>query len=260
MLLIACADVANVQFARVSGRQKELAVRAAMGASRTRIVRQLLIESVMLSLFGAAIGVFLAQWILSVILSHMPPDIARYIAGWKTIRLDFGAFLFTFGVALASGLLSGIAPSLMSSRTNISETLKESGRGASSGRARHRLRSILVVAEVSLSLVLLVGAGLLVKGFNALLTVNQQYHPESLLTLNLDLPQLQYPQRSARATFHDRLLQNLSSIPQVQSVGAGHDRTVWKWRRHGRTALLNRRPACRATRRIAYRHHGDGFA
>ena len=184
----------------------------------TRIVRQLLIESVMLSLFGAVVGIFLAQWILSVILSHMPPDIARYIAGWKTIRLDFGAFLFTFAVALASGLLSGIAPSLMSSRTNISETLKESGRGASSGRARHRLRSVLVVAEVSLSLVLLVGAGLLVKGFNALLTVNQQYHPESLLTLNLDLPQLQYPQRSARATFHDRLLQSLSTIPQVQSA------------------------------------------
>ena len=218
VLLIACADVANVQFARVSGRQKELAVRAAMGATRARIVRQLLIESVMLSLFGAALGIFLAQWILSVILSHMPPDIARYIAGWKSIRLDLGAFLFTFAVALVSGILSGIAPSLMSSRTNISETLKESGRGASSGRERHRLRSALVVAEVSLSLVLLVGAGLLVKGFNALLTVNRQYHPESLLTLNLNLPELQYPQRSARATFHDRLLQSLSSIPQVQSA------------------------------------------
>ncbi len=147
VLLIACADVANVQFARVSGRQKELAVRAAMGASRARIVRQLLIESVMLSLFGAAIGIVLAQWILGVILSHMPPDIARYVAGWKSIGLDFGAFLFTFGVALASGVLSGIAPSLMSSRTNISETLKESGRGASSGRARHRLRSALVVVR-----------------------------------------------------------------------------------------------------------------
>src|SRR3984893_2919659 len=218
VLLIACADVANVQFARVSGRQKELAVRAAMGASRTRLVRQLLIESVLLSLFGAASGVFLAQWMLTLILSHMPPDIARYVAGWKTIRLDFGAFAFTFVIALASGIISGIAPSLMSSRANISETLKESGRGASSGRARHRLRSALVVAEVSLSLVLLVGAGLLVKGFNALLTVNQQYHPETLLTLNLNLPELQYPQRSARVTFHDRLLQSLSAIPQVQSA------------------------------------------
>ena len=218
VLLIACADVANVQFARVSGRQKELAVRAAMGATRTRIVRQLLIESVMLSLFGAVIGIFLAQWMLTLMLSHMPADIARYIAGWKSIRLDLGAFLFTFGVALASGILSGIAPSLMSSRTNISETLKESGRGASSGRARHRLRSVLVIAEVALSLILLVGAGLLVKGFHALLNVNQAYHPESLLTLNLDLPNVEYPERSARAEFHDRLARSLASIPNVSAA------------------------------------------
>ena len=218
VLLIACADVANVQFARVSGRQRELAVRAAMGASRTRLVRQLLIESVLLSLFGAAIGVFLAQWMLTLILSHMPPDIARYVAGWKTIRLDFGAFAFTFVIALASGIISGIAPSLMSSRANISETLKESGRGASSGRARHRLRSALVIAEVALSLILLVGAGLLVKGFHALLSVNQGYHPESLLTLNLDLPDVQYPQRSARVTFHEQLLSSLATIPHIKSV------------------------------------------
>jgi putative ABC transport system permease protein len=218
VLLIACADVANVQFARVSGRQKELAVRAAMGASRTRIVRQLLIESILLSLFGAVIGVFLAQWMLALILSHMPPDIARYVAGWKTIRLDLGAFLFTFVIALASGIISGIAPSLMSSRSNISEALKESGRGASSGRARHRLRGALVIAEVALSLILLVGAGLLVKGFHALVSVNQRYHPETLLTLNLDLPDVQYPEKSARAAFHERLLTSLSAIPQVQSA------------------------------------------
>ncbi len=218
VLLIACADVANVQFARVSGRQKELAVRSAMGASRTRIVRQLLIESIMLSLFGAIIGLFVAQWALTLILSHMPPDIARYVAGWKTIHLDLGAFLFTFVIALASGIVSGIAPSLMSSRSNISETLKESGRGASSGRARHRLRGALVIAEVALSLILLVGAGLLVKGFHALLSVNQRYDPETLLTLNLDLPDVQYPEKSARGAFHDRLLADLSTIPHVQSA------------------------------------------
>ncbi len=148
----------------------------------------------------------------------MPPDIARYVAGWKSISLDLGAFLFTFGVALASGILSGIAPSLLSSRTNISETLKESGRGASSGRARHRLRSALVIAEVSMALILLVGAGLLVKGFNALLSVNQNYHPESLLTFHLNLPELQYAQKSARSEFHDRLLPSLAAIPDVQSV------------------------------------------
>ena len=148
----------------------------------------------------------------------MPPDIARYVAGWKTIHLDLGAFLFTFVIALASGIISGIAPSLMSSRSNISETLKESGRGASSGRARHRLRGALVIAEVALSLILLVGAGLLVKGFHALLSVNQRYHPETLLTLNLDLPDVQYPEKSARAAFHDQLLASLATIPRVQSA------------------------------------------
>ena len=218
VLLIACADVANVQFARVSGRQKELAVRTAMGASRARIIRQLLIESVTLSLAGAALGLLLAQWILSLILSNMPPDIARYVAGWKTIGLDFGAFLFTLVIAVASGILSGIAPSLMSSRTNVAETLKESGRGSSSGRARHRLRGALVVAEVALSLILLVGAGLLVKGVHALLTVNQKYHPETLLTLNLDLPSAGYPQKTDRQVFYERLLQDLATIPGVQST------------------------------------------
>ena len=104
VLLIACADVANVQFARVSGRQKELAVRAAMGASRSRIVRQLLIESVMLSLFGAVIGLFVAQWALTLILSHMPPDIARYVAGWKTIHLDLAHFCLPSSSPLPAAL------------------------------------------------------------------------------------------------------------------------------------------------------------
>jgi putative ABC transport system permease protein len=218
VLLIACANVANVQFARVSGRQKELAVRAAMGAGRGRIVRQLLIESIVLSLFGAVVGLCLAQWMLVLILSHMPPDIARYVAGWKTIRLDMGAFLFTFAIAVASGVLSGIAPSLMTSHANVSETLKESGRGASSGRSRHRLRGALVVAEISLSLVLLVGAGLLVKGFQALLSANQSSRPESILTFVLDLPKSPYTEKTSRLNFNERLLTGLASLPNAQSV------------------------------------------
>src|SRR5882762_760876 len=171
VLLIACADVANVQFARVSGRQKELAVRAAMGASRGRIVCQLLTESILLALLGSAAGLVFAQWDITLILAHMPPNVANFVAGWKTITLDSGAFLFTLAIALFSGILSGIAPALLTSRTNVSETLKESGRGSSAGRARHRLRNGLVVAEISLSLVLLVGAGLLVKNFTALISV-----------------------------------------------------------------------------------------
>jgi putative ABC transport system permease protein len=218
VLLIACADVANVQFARVSGRQKELAVRAALGASRGRLVWQLLTESILLSLLGSAAGLVFAQWGITLILAHMPPDVARFVAGWKTISLDSGAFLFTLGIALFSGILSGIAPALMTSRTNVSDTLKESGRGSSAGRARHRLRNALVVAEISLSLVLLVGAGLLVKNFTALINVNERYHPESILTMNVSLPELQYKATPGRLSFHEQVLQRLSAIPNVQAA------------------------------------------
>ncbi|HET8924895.1 MAG TPA: ABC transporter permease [Candidatus Acidoferrum sp.] len=217
VLLIACADVANVQFARVTGRQKELAVRAAMGASRARIVSQLLTESVLLSILGAGIGLLFAQWDITLILAHMPPDVAKFVAGWKTISLDANAFLFALSIALFSGILSGIAPALLTSRTDLSETLKESGRGSSAGRARHRLRSVLVVAEISLALILLVGAGLLVKGFGALINVNENYQPESLLTLNYDL-NMQYEQRAGRVAFHEQVLQRLSAIPRVRSA------------------------------------------
>jgi putative ABC transport system permease protein len=218
VLLIACADVANVQFARVTGRQKELAVRTAMGASRSRIVRQLLIESVLLSLGGAALGLLLARWQIALLLRNMPPDVAKFIAGWNTISLDAGAFCFVLAIAVASGILSGIAPAMFVSRTNVSETLKESGRGASSGRARHRLRSALVVAEITLSLVLLVGAGLLVKGFHALLTVNDKSQPATLLTMGFKLPELKYKNNATRISFDDRILERLTSIPHVQAA------------------------------------------
>lgn len=218
VLLIACADVANVQFARVSGRQKELAVRAAMGASRGRIVGQLLTESILLALLGSAVGLVFAQWDIRLILAHMPAEVERFVAGWNTIRLDANAFLFTLSIALASGVLSGIAPALLTSRANVSETLKEGGRGTTAGRARHRLRNALVVAEISLSLVLLVGAGLLVKNFTALLDVNAHYHPESILSLSLSLPELQYKEAPGRRSFDEQVLQRLATIPHVQSA------------------------------------------
>src|SRR6266478_2928441 len=218
VLLIACADVANVQFARVSGRQKELAVRAAMGASRARIVSQLLTESILLALLGSTAGLLIAQWDLVLILANMPADVAKFVAGWKTISLDSNAFLFTLAIALFSGILSGIAPALLTSRANVGETLKESGRGSSAGRARHRLRNALVVAEISLSLVLLVGAGLLVKNFTALINVNERHQPESILTLNLSLPEPQYQAEPIRESFHEQVLQRLSAIPNVQSA------------------------------------------
>jgi putative ABC transport system permease protein len=218
VLLIACADVANVQFARMSGRTNEFAVRAALGGSRWRMLRQLLTESILLSAAGAILGMFIAQWEIQMILSHMPPDVAKFVAGWKTISLDSNAFLFTLIIVVLSGILSGIAPALLASRANLSETLKESGRGSTVSRTRGRLRGALVIVEVSLALVLLVGTGLLVKNFQGLLNVAESYSPRTLLTINLTLPEMQYAKPAARLAFHERVLQRLSSAPGVQSA------------------------------------------
>jgi putative ABC transport system permease protein len=218
VLLIACVNVANVQLARVSSRAKEFAVRTTLGGSRWRIVRQLLTESILLSLIGAALGLFLAQWEIQLILKNMPADVARFIAGWTTIHLDAGAFLFTFLIAFASGVLSGIFPSLVISRSTIGNTLKESGRGASSGGKRHRLRNALVVAEIALALILLVGAGLLVKNFRGLLAVNDGFQPATILTANVTLSAEQYTQPFARVAFNEQALQRLAALPGVASA------------------------------------------
>ena len=218
VLLIACADVANVQFARMAGRTNEFAVRTAMGGSRLRIMRQLLTESLLVAACGAALGLLMAQWEIQLILSHMPPDVAKFIAGWKTIRLDSNAFLFTLTIVVFCAILSGIAPSLLASRANLADSLKETGRGSTSSRARGRLRGALVVAEISLALVLLVGAGLLVKNFQGLLNVNESYSPRTLLTMNVTLSDTQYAKDSTRLAFHEKVLERLSRLPGVQSA------------------------------------------
>ena len=218
VLLIACADVANVQFARMSGRTNEFAVRTALGGSRWRVVRQLLTESILLSAGGAVLGLLFAQWAIEVILAHMPPDVAKFVAGWKTISLDSNAFLFTLAVVVISGILSGIAPSLLASRSNLVDSLKESGRGSTVSRARGRLRGALVVAEISLALVLLVGAGLLVKNFQGLLNVNESYSPRTLLAMNLTLSGAQYEKDPTRHAFVEQVLERLGRVPGVQSA------------------------------------------
>jgi putative ABC transport system permease protein len=218
VLLIACANVANLQFARGAARQREFAVRTAMGASRWRVVRQLLTESVALSLVGAAAGLALAEWGVDLILHYMPADIARYIAGWYEIRLDARAFAFALGLAVLSGIVSGLAPALQSSRPDLNETLKESGRGNSAGTARQRVRSILVISELALALVLLTGAGLMVTGLRSLLGVRQPYDPRHVLSVEFNLPESKYKDRPMLAAFYDRLLDQVRSIPGIESA------------------------------------------
>jgi len=189
-----------------------------MCGTRWQIVRQLLVESVLLSLGGAILGLFFAQWSIDMVLSHMPADVAKFVAGWKTIRLDANAFLFAIGISVTSGILSGIAPSLIGSQTNVAGTLKEGGRGTSMGRGRHRMRAALVIGEVTLALVLLVGSGLLVRNFQGLLNVNENYTPTTLLTMNMTLPETQYATEAQRLAFHEQVRERVSEIPGIQEA------------------------------------------
>jgi putative ABC transport system permease protein len=218
VLLIACANVANLQFARGAERQKEFAVRTALGASRWRVVRQLLTESLVLSLAGAVAGLGIAAWGVELILHYMPADIARYIAGWYQIQLDARAFAFALGLAVVAGIVSGLAPAIQSSRPDLNETLKESGRGTSAGRSRQRVRSVLVVSELALALVLLTGAGLMVTGLKSLLGVRQPYDPQHVLSIELNLPDGKYKEPQKLAAFYGQVLAQLQYEPEIQAA------------------------------------------
>ena len=218
VLLIACANIANLQFARASVRAKEMAVRTALGAGRFRLIRQLLTESILLSLLGAAVGVVVGTWALDLLRANMPPEIARYIAGWDRLGLNSVVLSWTVCASVLAGVLSGLAPALQNTRDALSGTLKESGRGTSAGRQSQRLRSFLVIAQVALALTLLVGASLMVKGTRALIGASSQYRPETLLTLSFSLPDLQYPGTVQRASFYDQIMARVASIPLTHGV------------------------------------------
>jgi putative ABC transport system permease protein len=220
VLMIACANVANLQFARATGRLREVAVRTALGASRWRVVGQLVTESVMLSLAGAALGLAIAKWGIDAIRAYMPPEVEKYILGWKDMGLDGRTLLFTLIAAVAAGILSGIAPAWQCSRPNLADSLKEGGRGGTAGRARRKLRSALVAAEVALAVVLLVGAGLMVQGFSNMVKAGASLDPSTLISLRLVVTRTKYNQNHQIAEFYRQVLERVRAIPGVQSATA----------------------------------------
>jgi putative ABC transport system permease protein len=218
VLLIACANVANLQFARATGRLREVAVRRALGASRSRIVAQLVTESVLLSIAGAALGLGVAQAGVTLMRNGMPPEIQRYILGWNDIHLDSRALLFTLAAAMAAGILAGLAPAWQCSKPNLTDALKEGGRSSSVGKARQRLRGILVAGEVALAVVLLVGAGLMVRGFSTLLKSGASLDPSTLLTLRLAITDHKYHEKYQQAEFYRQVLERIQSLPGVRNA------------------------------------------
>ncbi len=213
VLLIACANVANLLLARAAARQKEMAVRVALGASRQTLVRQLLTESVLLAALGAALGALLAFWGTSFIASQLPTGIPRL----QEANVDAPVLVFTLAVSLLTGLLFGLAPALQASRPNLTEGLKEGERG-SSGR-RQRLRSALVVGEVALTLTLLVGAGLLIQSFRRVLDVDPGFKAQNLLTMQVSVNN---PNGQQVASFFEQLQQNVRNLPGVKSVAVSN--------------------------------------
>ena len=216
VLLIACANVANLLLASAATRQKELAIRTALGASRIRLIRQLLTESGMLALAGGALGFLLALWGVALMTRLLPRDFPRL----GEIKLDWRVLGFTLAASLVTGILFGFAPSLQLSKTEVQDSLKEMGRGVSGSRRHNRLRNMLIVGEVALSVVLLAGAGLLFRSFMQLQSVKTGFNSEQLLTARLSPAGTSYRTDPDYIAFYNQTVQRLSAVPGVVAVGA----------------------------------------
>ena len=216
VLLIACSNVANLLLAKAVGRQKETAIRAALGASRSRLIRQFLTESILLAAIAGALGVLLASWGVKLLVSAATGNIPRA----SEISVDGRVLGFTILISLLTGVIFGLVPALQASKTNLNDTLKDASRGTTGGLRRNRVRSVLVIVEVALSLVLLIGAGLFIRSFVRLQTVETGFNPQNLLVANISLTPSRYSQPTERGAFYRRLSEELASLPGVVSVGA----------------------------------------
>jgi putative ABC transport system permease protein len=216
VLLIACANVANLLLARASSRRKEIAVRAGLGASRWRIARQLLTESVMLSLVGGTLGVLVAWWGTRALVALSPPALIDL----QRVSVSLPVLGFTLGLSLLTGIVFGLVPALEATRFDLQGVLKEGGKNIGGSAGSHRLRNLFVVTQVALALVLLVGAGLLVKSFNRLQSVDPGFNPNNLLAVRVSLLQGKYDTDPKRINFFKQAIEQMKVIPGVEAVGA----------------------------------------
>ncbi|HEV2663844.1 MAG TPA: ABC transporter permease, partial [Blastocatellia bacterium] len=221
VLLIACSNVANLLLARAATRRKEVAVRLAMGATRWRLMRQLLTESVMLALIGGVVGCLLAAWGIEAMSKGIPEGMAKYIPGLNRFGLNYAALVFTASVSVLTGVLFGLAPALRATKTDLNQTLKEGGdKGAPGKVGRSSASHALVVVELALSVVLLIGAGVFVRSFIEILRADLGIKPDHVVTMKLELPLDKYPEGERRSNFFHQLLRRVEALPGVTGAGA----------------------------------------
>ena len=219
VLLIACANIANLLLARAVGRMREIAIRSALGARQLRIVRQLLTESLLLALCGGALGLALAWLLVQLLVAASPQELPRV----QEVSVDLPVLAFTFGVSVLTGLLFGMGPALAATGMSVGAVLKEGGRGATSGRGQNRLRNLLVIGEVALSLVLLVGAGLLVRSFARMLEVKPGFNGNGVVTMRMNFTSERYADQGKSTQLLDQLLPRVAALPGVEGVAASND-------------------------------------
>ncbi|HEY6659935.1 MAG TPA: ABC transporter permease [Pyrinomonadaceae bacterium] len=216
VLLIACANVANLLLARAASRQKEIAVRTALGASRMRVIRQLLTESILLSVVSGLLGLGLSLWLIKLLIAITPPDTPRL----NEIAINWQVFGFTLSVTVLVGLMFGLFPALQTSRPNLNETLKDSGQRGSETSGRNRVGGLLIVLEIALSFILLAGAGLLIKSFLQLREMDPGFNPDNVLTMCLSVSLTKVAEGEPRVQLYKQLIDQVKAIPGVQSAAA----------------------------------------
>jgi len=214
VLLIACANVANLLLARAADRSREISIRIAIGAGRWHIIRQLLVESVMMSMIAGFFGWLISLWGLRI----FDASVRSQIPAWMNFRMDYRGFVYLAAISLGAGLLFGLAPALRLARMDVNASLREGGRGSTGGARKGRLSGLLVIAEMALAVVLLTGAGLMIRSFLKIYNTNTGVNPKNMLVMRLQLPDAKYPKPDDRISFHDRLKARLDALPGVEGA------------------------------------------